>query len=275
MNITKLCAYVDSQFVSNQFNGSFDAHGLSMQKYLKPLKEATEKFEHFELAQVSRSQNKKADALSKLAALTFSHFQKQVWVEELPNKAIDGELVVAAIEEMQLNWMDPIIAYLRNNTLSDEKNEAILVRIKSPMYVIENDILYRKSYYGPLMRCVGPSKAEMITEEVNSGSCAIHSGYKTIASKIMRMGYFWPTLYRDVAKVVKTCKSFQRHAPHNRKSRHDMIPVNSPWPFYKWAIDIVGPFPAGAGNVKFLIVAIDYFIKWVEAKALHTIKIAV
>ncbi|XP_071714641.1 uncharacterized protein [Rutidosis leptorrhynchoides] len=63
--------------VSNQFNGSFDAHELSMQKYLKLLKETAEKFEHFELAQVSRSQNKKADALSKLAALTFSHFQKK------------------------------------------------------------------------------------------------------------------------------------------------------------------------------------------------------
>ncbi|XP_071728336.1 uncharacterized protein [Rutidosis leptorrhynchoides] len=50
-----------------------------------------------------------------------------------------------------------------------------------------------------------------------------------------------------------------------------MIPVNSPWPFHKWAIDIVGPFPAGPGNVKFLIVAIDYFTKLVEAKAVRTI----
>ncbi|XP_071727788.1 uncharacterized protein [Rutidosis leptorrhynchoides] len=60
LNITKVRAYVDSQLVSNQFNGSFDAHELSMQKYLKLLKETAEKFEHFELAQVSRSQNKKA-----------------------------------------------------------------------------------------------------------------------------------------------------------------------------------------------------------------------
>ncbi|XP_071708677.1 uncharacterized protein [Rutidosis leptorrhynchoides] len=90
MKITKLRAYIDSLLVSSQYNGSFDTHELSMQKYLKLLKESTEKFEHFELAQVSRSQNKKADALSKLPALNFSHFQKQVWVEEFPNKAIDG-----------------------------------------------------------------------------------------------------------------------------------------------------------------------------------------
>ncbi|XP_071714973.1 uncharacterized protein [Rutidosis leptorrhynchoides] len=86
MNITKLRAFTDSQLVGNQFNGSFEAHDSSMQKYLQILKELAERFEYFELAQVPRSQNKKADALSKLAALTFSHFQKQVWVEELPSK---------------------------------------------------------------------------------------------------------------------------------------------------------------------------------------------
>ncbi|XP_071729055.1 uncharacterized protein [Rutidosis leptorrhynchoides] len=111
----------------------------------------------------------------------------------------------------------------------------------------------------------------MIIDEVHNSSCALHSGYKTIGEKIMRMGYFWPSLYRDVAKIVKRCKSCQRHAPQNRMPRHDMIPVNSPWPFHKWAIDIVGPFSAGPGNVKFLIVAIDYFTKWVEAKAVRTI----
>ncbi|XP_071700366.1 uncharacterized protein [Rutidosis leptorrhynchoides] len=159
LNITKLRAFVNSQLVSNQFNGSFDAHELSMQKHLKLLKETAEKFEHFELAQVSRSQNKKADALSKLVALTFSHFQRQVWVEEFPSKAIDGGLVVAAIEEVQPNWMRPIIENLRNNVLLEDKNEARLVCIRSPMYTIENHILYRKSYYGPLMRCVGPAEA--------------------------------------------------------------------------------------------------------------------
>ncbi|XP_071715150.1 uncharacterized protein [Rutidosis leptorrhynchoides] len=77
MNIAKLRAFTDSQLVANQFNGSFEAHHPSMQKYLQLLKKLVARFEHFELAQVPRSQNKKADALSKLVALTFSHFQKQ------------------------------------------------------------------------------------------------------------------------------------------------------------------------------------------------------
>ncbi|XP_071714640.1 uncharacterized protein [Rutidosis leptorrhynchoides] len=164
MNITQLRAYVDSQLVANQFNGSFEAHELSMQKYLKLVKESAEKFEFFELS--------------------------QVWVEELPNKSIDGNLFVAVIEEVGPNWIDPIVNYLGNGTLPEDKKEARLVRERAPMYVLENNVLYRKSYLGPLMRCVGPAEAATIVEEVHSGSCALHSGYKTIAGKIMCMGYF-------------------------------------------------------------------------------------
>ncbi|XP_071718868.1 uncharacterized protein [Rutidosis leptorrhynchoides] len=76
MKITKLRAFTDSQLVANQFNGSFEAHDSSMQKYLQLLKDLAERFEYFELVQVPRSQNKKVDALSELAALAFSHFQK-------------------------------------------------------------------------------------------------------------------------------------------------------------------------------------------------------
>ncbi|XP_071739877.1 uncharacterized protein [Rutidosis leptorrhynchoides] len=232
MNITKLRAFTDSQLVANQFNGSFEAHDSSMQKYLQLLKELAVRFKHFELAQVPRSQNKKADALSKLAALTFLHFQKQVWVEELPSKSIDNDLMVASVEEEQPNWMEPILQYIRNDTLPSDNHEARLVRERAPMYIIQNDILYRKSYCGPMMRCVGPIEAEMIVDELHNGSCALHLGYKTIAEKIMQMGYFWPSMYRNVSKIVK-----------------------------HW------PFPAGPSNVKFLIMAIDYFTKWVEAKA--------
>ena len=47
--------------------------------------------------------------------------------------------------------------------------------------------------------------------------------------------------------------------------------ISSPWPFAQWRIDIVGPLSQGKGQVKFLLVAIDYFKKWVEAEALATI----
>ncbi|XP_071718881.1 uncharacterized protein [Rutidosis leptorrhynchoides] len=168
MDITKFRAFTDSQLVANQFNGSFVAHDSSMQKYLQLLKELAVRFEPFELAQVPRSQNKKADALSKLAALTFSHFQKQVWVEELLRKSIDNDLMVASVVEEQPNWMEPILQYIRSDILPSDKRKARLVRKRAPMYIIQNDVLYRKSYCGPMMGCVGLIEEEMIIDEVHN-----------------------------------------------------------------------------------------------------------
>ncbi|GJX55048.1 reverse transcriptase domain-containing protein [Tanacetum coccineum] len=56
-----------------------------------------------------------------------------------------------------------------------------------------------------------------------------------------------------------------------RQPQQELTPITSPWPFHKWGIDIAGPFPVAAGGLKFLIVAIDYFTKWIEAKAVATI----
>jgi transposase InsO family protein len=58
------------------------------------------------------------------------------------------------------------------------------------------------------------------------------------------------------------------------RPKNNLIPVSAAWPFQKWGVDIVGPFPEAAGRLKFLIVAVDYFTKWVEAKPLATITAA-
>ena len=45
----------------------------------------------------------------------------------------------------------------------------------------------------------------------------------------------------------------------------------SPWPFALWGLDLIGPMPEGKGQVKYAVVAVDYFTKWAEAEALATI----
>ncbi|XP_071727687.1 uncharacterized protein [Rutidosis leptorrhynchoides] len=145
--------------------------------------------------------------------------------------------MVASVVEEQPNLMEPILQYICNDILPSDKREARLVRERAPMYIIQNDILYRKSYCGPMMRCVVPIEAEIIIDEMHNGSCALHSGYKTIAAKIMRMGYFWPSLYRDVAKIIKRCKSFQRFGiPHELVSDNGAQIVKDP--FKTWCTDL-------------------------------------
>ncbi|XP_071695351.1 uncharacterized protein [Rutidosis leptorrhynchoides] len=246
----------------------FEEHDESMQKYLKLVQELAVDFDLFQITQVSRTLNKTADALSNLAALTFCHFKKEIWVEEVKVKSIEEDSISTVVEEEEQSWMTPIIEFLTKGTLPIDSSEARKIKMKAQMYLLDKEILYRKSFLGPHLRCLNPTQAESIIREVHEGMCALHSGHKTVASKIMRLGYYWPSMYRDAVEVIRKCHSCQLHAPVSKAPRHPMIPVASPWPFCKWAIDIVGPFPAGPGGVKFLVVAIDYFMKWVEAKPL-------
>nr|GEV69973.1 reverse transcriptase domain-containing protein [Tanacetum cinerariifolium] len=72
-------------------------------------------------------------------------------------------------------------------------------------------------------------------------------------------------------KLIRACQDWQVHKPVLRNPQQKLTPITSPWPCNKWGIDIAGPFPEGPGKVKFLIAAIDYFTKWIEAKPVATI----
>ncbi|GKB61238.1 reverse transcriptase domain-containing protein [Tanacetum coccineum] len=78
-----------------------------------------------------------------------------------------------------------------------------------------------------------------------------------------------PTIYKDAYEFVKSCDACQRQG---KISQHDEMPQNSIQVceiFYLWGIDFMGPFPSSRGN-KYILVAVDYLSKWVEAKALPT-----
>nr|GEW45392.1 reverse transcriptase domain-containing protein [Tanacetum cinerariifolium] len=89
------------------------------------------------------------------------------------------------------------------------------------------------------------------------------------AKKVFNSGFYWPTIYRDAQDLVKTCDVCQRQG---KISQRDEMPQNSIQVckfFDVWGIDFMGPFLSSRGN-KYILVAVDYLSKWVEAKALPT-----
>nr|GFC69414.1 reverse transcriptase domain-containing protein [Tanacetum cinerariifolium] len=112
-------------------------------------------------------------------------------------------------------------------------------------------ILYKRSFLTPWLRCVGPLQAEYAMKEIHKGSCSKHAGPRSVVAKAIRLGYFWPTMHKDAQDMIRKCSDCQIHRP---VTRH-----------------LAGPFPEGPGKVKFLIVAMDYFTKWMEAKTVATI----
>ncbi|GJU79422.1 reverse transcriptase domain-containing protein [Tanacetum coccineum] len=175
--------------------------------------------------------------LEKVKALTdgfktFAHLSKQVLVEELKEKSISEVEVLTMVEKEGDTWMTPIYKYLAEETLPADMKKARAIK--------------RKSW-------------------------RMHVGTRSVMAKALRTGYYWPTMHRDTRTLIRACQDFQVHKPILRNPQQKLTLITSPWPFNKWGIDIAGPFPEGPGKVKFLIVVMDYFTKWIEAKPVATI----
>ncbi|GJR86177.1 reverse transcriptase domain-containing protein [Tanacetum coccineum] len=99
------------------------------------------------------------------------------------------------------------------------------------------------------------------------GSCRMHDGPRRAVHKAMNDGYFLPSMHQDANNKISSCDSCQMYATLPKLPKNDMIFVTLAWPFQKWGINIVGPLPEASGKIKYLIVAVDYFAKWLEAKS--------
>ena len=78
-------------------------------------------------------------------------------------------------------------------------------------------------------------------------------------------------MLKDAQAYVKTCNKCQRFSSLIRQPSEKLTPMTAPWPFAQWGLNIMGPFPTAIKQLKFLVVGIDYFTKWVEGEALATI----
>ncbi|GKB48528.1 reverse transcriptase domain-containing protein [Tanacetum coccineum] len=208
IGVQNLQVNVDSKLVENQVNGTYVAKETDMIKYLEKVKTLASAFWEFSIKQVPRNGNKKVDALSKMASTSFAHLSKQVLVEELKEKSVNEIEVLAVVEEEGDSWMTPIHEYLTDETLPAERKKARAIKRKSQRFAIINEILYKKSFLGPWLRCVGPSQANYVLREIHEGSCSMHAGTRSVVAKALRIGYYWPTMHKDARALIKACQEF-------------------------------------------------------------------
>ncbi|GJT39504.1 reverse transcriptase domain-containing protein [Tanacetum coccineum] len=146
----------------------------NMIKYLEKIKSLVGGFDNFSISQVPRSKNKKADALSKIASTSFAHLSKQVLDEILKEKSIQEKEVAAVVEEEGPTWMTPILEYLKDGTLPDDRKKASKLCIKARQYELWEGILYRRSFLNPWLRaaiCGGQGHAVWILLAKHASRC--------------------------------------------------------------------------------------------------------
>jgi len=155
--------------------------------------------------------------------------------------------------------MTPYRRYIANGILPAEPGEGKRIKRSSTRYILIDGALFRHRFTHPILTCVSCNECTRIMSELQEGICGSHVGGRSLASKVICAGFYWPSVRKDCVRYAQRCKQCQMHADWHKAPPEELRSIYSPWPFHTWGIDILGPFPLAIRHMKYLIVAIEYF----------------
>ncbi|RDX68311.1 Gypsy retrotransposon integrase-like protein 1, partial [Mucuna pruriens] len=161
--------------------------------------------------------------------------------------------------------------YFKKDVLPKEATQARKLIRETSKYTLIGKHLYKRGFFFPILNCLNIDEVGYVMREVHKGIRESHIGGRALASKVASVGYYWPTLKHDCLEYVKRCDLCQQFAYIHKASLEQLHSIISPWSFHKWGIDILGLFPTALGQIKYLIILVDYFTKWVEVESVATI----
>jgi hypothetical protein len=120
-----------------------------------------------------------------------------------------------------------------------------------------------------LLRCVDARKAQKLMEEFHEGICGRNFAPTTTAHRIMRVRYYWPTIFKDSYSMIRKCISYQKNPGKMKREAMPLQPISIEEPFTQWGLDIIGLINSKSSNVHlYILTTTYYFTKWKEAVAL-------
>lgn len=231
-------------------------------------------FESVEILHVPREHNARAYILSRLVSPRTTNgnktFIQQVLTEPSVHRHKNKTLMINEISTIQ-DWRTPIIQYITSKELPTDPNQRSRIKRVACSFTLVGETLFKRGLNIPMITSLGPTKAQEALVETHEGICWKHLGTKSLSRKILRAGFFWPTMKRDAKEYLFKCHKCQKFADMHIAPLAELTSLASPWPFAWWGIDLLGPFPKAVGQLKYLVVAIDYSTKWIEVEPLEKI----
>ena len=179
-----------------------------------------------------------------------------------------AEASVLVTKEELVPWYYDIMKFMESGVYPDgaDKREHHSIRMIAMQYILCEGQLYRRSYDGIHLHCLKIEEAEKVIKEIYQGIYGPHMNGGMLAKKILRIGYYWNTMEIDCVDFVKSFHDCQTHANLNHVPPSELYTMTFPWPFSVQGIDVIRRIASKASNGhKYILVAIDYFTKWVEA----------
>ena len=148
------------------------------------------------MKEIPRGQNSRANSLAMLATSLESSLLQVVIIEEMDSLSLTRAPLVGVCNlHMGSSRMDPIVTFLKQGLLSEDKCEAEKVRRSAPRYQPSKEQkLYKRSYSKPYLLCVHPEAMEPLLEELHEGICRSHTRGRSLAYRALTQGYWWPSM---------------------------------------------------------------------------------
>ncbi|XP_057956315.1 uncharacterized protein LOC131149676 [Malania oleifera] len=219
LGVAQIKVLSDSQLVVEQLKGEFEARDPRMKKYLSKAREYIEAFAQFDIEHVPRAENKKVDALAKLASATGSEWKDTIYLERIGKPLYEEDRINSVASEFNKDdWRASLFLYLQDGSLPEDNKEAQKVRRKATRYTLMGQELHRRSLTLPYLRCLSKDEGEYILREIHEGVCGNHLASRALAHKAMRQGFFWPTMKKDAVELVKKCDRCQSDSYRPREA---------------------------------------------------------
>ncbi|XP_022014263.1 uncharacterized protein LOC110913749 [Helianthus annuus] len=210
------------------------------------------------------AENVAADHLSRLEGPKHEEIREEAIGDRFPHESIDA-VTAGAVD---LPWFSDKANYLADGFVMESlslQEKRKLTRDASK-YIWDDPYLFRIGGDRVLRRCVSREEGAGILRHVHEGLTGGHHGAHVTAQKVFDCGFYWPTVVDDAAEFVRKCDRCQRTGNISSKDEMPQNPIQVLEVFDVWGIDFMGPFPSSSGN-RYILVAIDYVSKWVEAQA--------